>query len=82
MRSLNIPDICALVQYTPTYTFVSARGGFTLTLPDDYAVRNTVLTELHQYAKIWLKAGITRAPFEMQGLLQVLQLLPNPIVQC
>ncbi|KAL8284182.1 hypothetical protein RQP46_004931 [Phenoliferia psychrophenolica] len=57
-------------EYTPTYTFHSVRGGFILTLPDDYIVRNTVLTELHQYAKMWLKAGITRAPFEMQGLLQ------------
>ncbi|KAM0756315.1 hypothetical protein T439DRAFT_296348 [Meredithblackwellia eburnea MCA 4105] len=59
-----------LDEYTPVYMFHSLRGGFTLTLPDDYTMRNTVLSELHQHARGWLKAGITRAPFEMQGLLQ------------
>lgn len=42
----------------------------TLVLPDDYTVRNTILSELHQYARRWIKASITRAPYEMQGLLQ------------
>ncbi|KAK4703422.1 phosphatidylinositol 4-kinase A, partial [Phenoliferia sp. Uapishka_3] len=58
-------------EYTPVYSFHSIRGGFSLTLPDDYQVRSTVLSELHQCAKVWLKSGISRAPFEMQGLLQV-----------
>jgi phosphatidylinositol 4-kinase len=60
-----------LLQYTPTYVFHSARGGFSVILPDDYVVRNNVLVELHKYARSWLKAGVTRAPWEMRGLLQV-----------
>lgn len=58
------------VQYTPTYVFHSSRSNFSLTLPDDYTLRNSILSELHNYARTWLKASITRAPFEMQGLLQ------------
>lgn len=40
-------------------------------LPDDYNVRNKVLTDLHRHARSWLKAGLARAPLEMRGLLQV-----------
>ncbi|GAA6029504.1 hypothetical protein JCM8097_003711 [Rhodosporidiobolus ruineniae] len=57
-------------EYTPVYTFTSSRGGFTLTLPDDYPMRNRVLRALHQSVRAWLLAGITRSPLEMQGLLQ------------
>jgi len=58
-------------QYTPTFTFHSARSNFSIVLPDDYAIRNQVLSDLNRYARGWLKAGLNRAPLEMRGLLQV-----------
>ncbi|KDE03986.1 hypothetical protein MVLG_05555 [Microbotryum lychnidis-dioicae p1A1 Lamole] len=57
-------------EYTPLYRFHSSRANFDVVLPDDYSIRNSVLTELHRYARSWLKAGLTRAPSEMRGLLQ------------
>lgn len=59
------------VQYTPAYTFHSARGGFDITLADDYALRNKILSDFHRYTRAWLKAAITRAPLEVRNLLQV-----------
>lgn len=43
-------------------------------------MRHTVLSELHGYARVWLKAAITRAPYEMQGLLQVRTFCPSCLV--
>ncbi|GAA5822607.1 hypothetical protein JCM11251_004314 [Rhodosporidiobolus azoricus] len=57
-------------EYTPTYSFSSTRGDFTLTLGDDYPTRNRILRSLHQSIRAWLLAGITRSPLEMHGLLQ------------
>jgi len=57
-------------EYTPIYTFSSSRGQFAVVLPDDYTVRNQILTDLHARTKAWLRASIARAPLEMHGLLQ------------
>ncbi|ORY78396.1 hypothetical protein BCR35DRAFT_304996 [Leucosporidium creatinivorum] len=57
-------------EYTPTFSFHSGRSDFSIVLPDDYSIRNKVLSDLHRYARAWLKAGLNRAPLEMRGLLQ------------
>ncbi|GAA5971211.1 hypothetical protein JCM21900_000619 [Sporobolomyces salmonicolor] len=57
-------------EYTPVYHFHSAYSDFSVSLSDDYSMRNRILRELHQYVRVWLKAGLTRSPLEMQGLLQ------------
>ncbi|GAA6004788.1 hypothetical protein JCM10207_001014 [Rhodosporidiobolus poonsookiae] len=57
-------------EYTPVYSFHSARGAFDLSLTDDYPTRNRILRSLHQGVRAWLLAGITRSPLEMQALLQ------------
>ncbi|KAM0792098.1 hypothetical protein ACM66B_004802 [Microbotryomycetes sp. NB124-2] len=57
-------------EYTPTFNYHSERGKFSITLSDDYTARNRILTEMHRFSRAWLKAGITRAPLEMRGLLQ------------
>ncbi|GAA5850869.1 hypothetical protein JCM3766R1_005907 [Sporobolomyces carnicolor] len=56
-----------LDEYTPTYTFSTAH--VSLTLPDDYPLRQRILRELHQNVRTWLKAGLTRSPEAMKGLL-------------
>ncbi|GAA5841119.1 hypothetical protein JCM5353_003658 [Sporobolomyces roseus] len=56
-----------LDEYTPTYTFSTAH--VSLTLPDDYALRQRILRELHTNVRTWLKAGLTRSPEAMKGLL-------------
>jgi hypothetical protein len=71
----------ACLQYTPTYSFESDRAKFTLVLPDDYTIREAILSGIHHNARAWLKSAITRAPLEMQGLLQVRccpQCFPSP----
>ncbi|GEM09474.1 phosphatidylinositol 4-kinase [Rhodotorula toruloides] len=57
-------------EYTPSFEFHSTRGNFTITLTDDYPLRNRILRNLHEHVRSWLKKGITRSPLEMQGLLQ------------
>ncbi|BGO97504.1 Phosphatidylinositol 4-kinase STT4 [Rhodotorula toruloides] len=57
-------------EYTPSFEFHSTRGNFTITLSDDYPLRNRILRNLHEHVRSWLKKGITRSPLEMQGLLQ------------
>ncbi|GAA5911601.1 1-phosphatidylinositol 4-kinase STT4 [Sporobolomyces salmoneus] len=56
-----------LDEYTPTYTFSTRH--VSLTLPDDYPLRQRILRELHQSVRTWLKAGMTRSPEAMKGLL-------------
>jgi phosphatidylinositol 4-kinase len=58
------------MQYTPSYEFHSKRGAFTITLTDDYPMRNRILRYLHEHVQVWIKTGIARSPLEMQGLLQ------------
>ncbi|BGP37895.1 Phosphatidylinositol 4-kinase stt4 [Rhodotorula kratochvilovae] len=57
-------------EYTPSYTFHSQRGDFTLSLTDDYPVRNRILRDLHAHVRSWLRTGLARSPLDMQGLLQ------------
>ncbi|GAA5845618.1 hypothetical protein JCM9279_006050 [Rhodotorula babjevae] len=57
-------------EYTPAYSFHSARGGFTISLTDDYPRRNRILRDLHSHVRAWLRTGLARSPLDMQGLLQ------------
>ncbi|GAA5933147.1 1-phosphatidylinositol 4-kinase STT4 [Sporobolomyces koalae] len=56
-----------LDEYTPTYTFSTAH--VSLTLPDDYPLRQRILRDLHSNVRAWLKTGLTRSPEAMKGLL-------------
>ncbi|GAA6057472.1 hypothetical protein JCM3770_000778 [Rhodotorula araucariae] len=57
-------------EYTPSYSFHSQRGDFTLSLTDDYPHRNHILRDLHMHVRSWLRTGLARSPLDMQGLLQ------------
>ncbi|GAA5978734.1 hypothetical protein JCM10908_004462 [Rhodotorula pacifica] len=57
-------------EYTPSYEFHSKRAAFTITLTDDYPMRNRILRYLNEHVQTWIKTGIARSPLEMQGLLQ------------
>ncbi|GAA6000790.1 1-phosphatidylinositol 4-kinase STT4 [Rhodotorula paludigena] len=57
-------------EYTPSFSFHSTRGDFTLSLLDDYPLRNRILRDLHTHVRTWLRSGLTRSPLDMQGLLQ------------
>ncbi|GAA5990191.1 hypothetical protein JCM5350_001078, partial [Sporobolomyces pararoseus] len=56
-----------LDEYTPTYTFSTFH--VSLTLPDDYPLRQRILRDLHRNVRTWLRAGLTRSPEAMKGLL-------------
>lgn len=43
---------------------------FQLELTDDYSVRNEIVTNLYNVAKMWLTNAISRAPIEVQSMLQ------------
>ncbi|OCF44647.1 phosphatidylinositol 4-kinase [Kwoniella heveanensis CBS 569] len=57
-------------EYSPVYDFSSDKMDLTLHLTDDYAVRNEIVTNLHQVARNWLTLAISRAPIEVQSTLQ------------
>lgn len=57
-------------QYSPVYEFSSDRMDLTLHLTDDYAVRNEIVTQLHTVTCTWLTLAISRAPIEVQSILQ------------
>lgn len=57
-------------QYSPVYEFSSDRMDLTLHLTDDYAVRNEIVTQLHSVTSTWLTLAISRAPIEVQSILQ------------
>lgn len=62
------------MQYSPVYTFTSELAGVSVSLPDEYATRETILADVYRNFRNWLFTALTRAPFEMQSLLQVRQL--------
>ncbi|KJE03847.1 phosphatidylinositol 4-kinase [Cryptococcus gattii NT-10] len=57
-------------EYSPVYEFSSDRMDLTLHLTDDYAVRNEIVTQLHSVTSTWLTLAISRAPIEVQSILQ------------
>ncbi|GAA96782.1 uncharacterized protein L969DRAFT_97129 [Mixia osmundae IAM 14324] len=57
--------------YRPRYSYHSRRADLTLELPDNYAIREQVLTDYYKHARAWLVTVLARAPIEMQGILQV-----------
>ena len=60
-----------VLQYSPVYEFQSDKLELTLQLTDDYAVRNEITTQLHGVARKWLTLAISKAPLEVQSMLQV-----------
>lgn len=61
----------ALPQYTPQSIFTSERTGIKLELTDSYIVRNDIAATLHKNAENWLHLAVSRAPFEVQAIMQV-----------
>ncbi|WVO18533.1 hypothetical protein L204_106252 [Cryptococcus depauperatus] len=57
-------------EYSPVYQFSSNRMGFTLHLTDDYSVRHQITSQLHSVARSWLTLAISRAPIEVQSMLE------------
>ncbi|ODN73286.1 hypothetical protein L202_07835 [Cryptococcus amylolentus CBS 6039] len=57
-------------EYSPVYELSSDKMDITLHLTDDYAVRNKIVTDLHAVARKWLTLAISRAPIEIQSILQ------------
>lgn len=57
-------------EYSPSIEFTSKRCGISLTLPDNYAIRNEILTQVYQNSRVWLLAALSASPLEMAGLLQ------------
>ncbi|KAF8743615.1 hypothetical protein AX14_001677 [Amanita brunnescens Koide BX004] len=57
-------------EYNPTFEYHADRSGITLQLSDNFKVRNYTLQQLYQYARAWLKLGISRAPDVLHGTLQ------------
>jgi phosphatidylinositol 4-kinase len=47
----------------------------TLEITDDYSVRNEIVSQLHGAAIQWLTLAISRAPIEVQSILQVCPLI-------
>lgn len=58
-------------QYSPVYHYKSAKVDIALELSDSFTVRNDITTQLYSYAKTWLTNAISRAPIELQTILQV-----------
>ena len=57
-------------QYSPVHEFSSDKMDLSLQLTDDYAVRNEITTQLHSVARNWLTLAISKAPIELQSILQ------------
>ncbi|WVQ84613.1 hypothetical protein IAT38_006768 [Cryptococcus sp. DSM 104549] len=57
-------------EYSPVYEFTSDKMDLTLHLTDDYAVRNEIALQLHSVSRTWLTLAISRAPIEVQSILQ------------
>ncbi|KAG8969691.1 phosphatidylinositol-4- kinase [Tulasnella sp. 419] len=57
-------------EYTPRPDFHSNRSDITIHLTDSYAVRNDILEKLHKNATQWFHNAISRAPIEVQAILQ------------
>lgn len=53
------------------FEFKSDKMDLTLEISDDYTVRNEIVTQLHSAATQWLTLAISRAPIEVQSILQV-----------
>ncbi|KAG8880085.1 phosphatidylinositol-4- kinase [Tulasnella sp. 332] len=58
-------------EYTPQSVFTSEKTGVRLELTDNYGVRNDISATLHKNVDNWLHLAVSRAPFEVQAILQV-----------
>ncbi|KAG8878350.1 phosphatidylinositol-4- kinase [Tulasnella sp. 331] len=57
-------------EYTPQSVFTSEKTGVRLELTDNYGVRNDISATLHKNVDNWLHLAVSRAPFEVQAILQ------------
>lgn len=62
--------MCVFSQYSPVYEHSSSRIDIKLQLSDSFTVRNEITTTLGNYARAWLTSAISRAPIEVQTILQ------------
>jgi phosphatidylinositol 4-kinase len=58
-------------EYSPIYEHRSEKIDLRLELSDSFTVRNEITTQLYGYARTWLTSAISRAPIEVQTILQV-----------
>lgn len=58
-------------EYSPVYEHKSDKIDLKLELSDSFTVRNEITTQLYGYARSWLTSAISRAPIEVQTILQV-----------
>ncbi|TFY82561.1 hypothetical protein EWM64_g1445, partial [Hericium alpestre] len=59
-----------LDEFNPQYEFHSERADITLSLSDEYKVRDEILSNLQQSANKWFHLALSRAPMELQTILQ------------
>ncbi|KAG9010494.1 phosphatidylinositol-4- kinase [Tulasnella sp. JGI-2019a] len=57
-------------EYTPQPVFTSERTGVRLELTDNYGVRNDIAATLQKNVDTWLHLAVSRAPYEVQAILQ------------
>ncbi|CAG8444257.1 12972_t:CDS:10 [Acaulospora morrowiae] len=57
-------------EYSPVFAFPSVKVGVTLYLSDSYDYRKEMLTRLCESSKKWFLMAISRAPYEVRGLLE------------
>lgn len=57
-------------EYSPSYHYKSAKLDIAIEVSDDYAARNLTVDTLYRHARKWLDSALSRAPIEMQSILQ------------
>ncbi|KAF9427764.1 phosphatidylinositol-4- kinase, partial [Podila epigama] len=57
-------------EYSPVYTFTSAKVGVTIDLPDSYPYRHELLSTFVELTRKWIAAAMANSPQEVDALLQ------------
>jgi phosphatidylinositol 4-kinase len=57
-------------EYYPVYHYTSQRAKISFDLSDSYPQRNEILTRFLERARRYMRSLLTRAPIELQGILQ------------
>ena len=60
-----------LLQYDPRFQYHSELSNLTIVLSDSYKTRNDILHTLQTSVHNWLGLALTRAPLDLQSILQV-----------
>ena len=61
--------------------FASERTNVKLEITDSYTVRNDMAATLHKNAESWLHLAVSRAPFEVQAIMQVCSAVALIVIQ-